>query len=92
MTPHLVGGDRLVVAPFADRVGDPPGGLDAQIGADQDLLDLLQHGPVELALGHEVGDRPGDRGRSARQPALEPLPPGLLGAVVHVGAVIAVRP
>ena len=54
---HLVGRDRLVVAALADRGRDPRRDVDAEIGADQHLLDLLEHGGIELALGHEVGDR-----------------------------------
>ena len=52
---HLVGRDRLVVAALAQRRGDAAGGLDAEIGADQHLLDFLEHGGIELALGHQIG-------------------------------------
>ena len=54
---HLVGRDRLVVAAFADRGRDPRRDIDAEIGADQHLLDLVEHLRVELALDHEIGDR-----------------------------------
>ena len=42
-----------------------------QIGPDQRLLQLLDHGAVELALGDEVRDRAADRGRGALEAAGE---------------------
>ena len=53
----LVGRDRGVVAAFAERVRDPVRGADAEIGADQRIVDLLERRLVELALGDEIGDR-----------------------------------
>ena len=64
-----------VVAAFAQGRGDPPRGRDAEIGADQHILDLLDGGGIELALGHEVRERRADRGRGALEPAGQPLPP-----------------
>ena len=93
---HLVGGDRLVVAALADRSGDPRRDLGAEIGAQQHVLDVLDHGAVELALGDEIGHGGAERTRGALQPVGKPAPPALfrliLRAVVHVGRVIAVSP
>lgn len=57
---HLIGGDRLVETALADRLGDPCGDVGTEIGAQQHILDILEHGAVELAFGHEVGDRRAD--------------------------------
>ncbi len=62
---HLVGRDRLVVAALADRGGNPRGAVEAEVGADQHLLDLVEHRLVELALDDEIGDRIADRRRCA---------------------------
>ena len=72
------GRDRLVVAALADRGGDFRRAVDAEIGADQHLLDLVEHLLVELALDHEIGDGAADRRRRALEPAAQPLPPALL--------------
>ena len=39
---------------------DPRCDIDAEIGADQHLLDLLDHGGIELALGGEIENGAGD--------------------------------
>src|SRR5262249_8600426 len=64
------------------------GGRDAEIGADQHLLELLEGGAVELALGDEGGDRAADRRRGALEAGREPLPPAFLAARVLVRAVV----
>src|SRR5262249_29015625 len=70
--------DRLVVTSFAHRGGDSRRALDAEIGADQHLLDVVEHRLVEPALGDEIGDGAADRRRRALETAAEPLPPALL--------------
>ena len=91
---HLVGGDRLVVAALADRRGDPRRHLGAEIGAQQHVLDLVDHRPVELALGDEIGHGGAERTRGPLQPVGKAAPPALfrliLSAVAHVARVIAV--
>ena len=72
---HLVGIDLLVVAAGGDRLADAGGGGDAEIGADQRVFQLLDHGGIEPALGDEIGDRAADRGRGAPQSGAQPLPP-----------------
>src|SRR5439155_8703906 len=60
--------------------------LDAAIGADQHLLDLIEHRLVEPALGDEIGHGAADRRRGALETAAEPLPPALLlcRLIVHI--------
>ena len=53
---HFVGRDRLVVAAGADRIRDPHRDRGAEIGAQQHILDIVEHGAVELALGDEIGN------------------------------------
>jgi hypothetical protein len=53
---YFIRGDRLVVTAGADRVRDPNRHRSAEIGAQQHILDIVEHGAVELALGDEVGD------------------------------------
>ena len=92
----LVGADILVVAALADRFGDPGRRGDAEVGADQHVLELFEHARIELALGDEVGDRGRDRGGGAGEPAAQPPPPawprfaafgdaGFGDAVIHAG-------
>ena len=58
---HLIGRDRFVVTSLAHRGGDPRRAFDAEIGADQHLLDLVEHRLVEPALGDEIGHGAADR-------------------------------
>jgi len=83
---HLIGRDRFVVTSLAHRGGDPRRALDAEIGADQHLLDLIEHRLVEPALGDEIGHGAADRRRGALETAAEPLPPALLlcRLIVHI--------
>jgi len=88
---HLVGRHRRVVTADPDRGRDLGGGRDAEVGADQQLLELLDRAGVELALADEVGDGAADRRGRPPQPGREPAPPArfrrgiLIGAVIHVG-------
>ncbi|MGY3107184.1 hypothetical protein ACVWW7_003811 [Bradyrhizobium sp. LM6.9] len=86
--------DRLVVAPRADGLRNPHRDRGAEVGAQQHVLDVVEHGAVELALSDEVGDRGPERGRGALQPVGQAAPPaqlgGLGGGIVHGGGVLAV--
>ena len=53
---HVIGRDRLVVTANADGGRDARGHFGAEIGAQQHILDVLEHGAVELALGDEIGN------------------------------------
>ena len=54
-------------------------GLDAEVGRDQRLLQLLEGRGVQPPLGDDAGDLLGQAARGARQPGLEPREPALLG-------------
>src|SRR5438445_53212 len=82
---ELVGGDRLVVAPLAHGGRYLGRAVDPEIGADQHLLNLVEHRAVELALDDEIGDGAADRGGGALEPAAQALPPSRL-LVAAVGA------
>jgi len=64
-----------------DGVRDPHCDLGAEVGAQQHVLDVVEHGAVELALGDEVGDRGPERGRGALQPVGQAAPPTQLGGI-----------
>src|SRR5665213_3030084 len=86
--------DRLVVTADADGGCDPRRHLGAEIGAQQHVLDVVEHRAVELALGDEIGDRGTERTRGPLQPAGQPPPPAQFGrfglGIAHVGGVLAV--
>jgi hypothetical protein len=65
----LIGRNRLVVAAVTDSLGNARRDLGPEIGPEQHILDVLEHGAVEFALGHEVGDRRAKRTRRALQSA-----------------------
>src|SRR5690606_762415 len=52
----FVGGDLLVIPVAGNIGGNPCGGRDAKIGADQQFFELLDHVIIELALGEDVRD------------------------------------
>ena len=54
-------------------VRDARGRLQAEIGLDQQILELFERRRVELALGEEAGDAFGELRRGFRQPGLQPL-------------------
>jgi hypothetical protein len=76
---HLLRLDLLVIAAFADRLGDAGGGREAKIGLDQDVFQVLQRRRIELALGEEVADPGRQRRGCPRQPVAQPAPPAALG-------------
>ncbi len=88
----LVGRNRLVVAAVADGGRNPRRHLGAEIGTQQHVLDVLDHGAVELALGDQIGHGAAERTRCPLQAAGKPAPPALFGlfhAIVHNQAVLA---
>ena len=54
---HFVGRDRLVEAAFAERGRHAAGEFRPEIGADQFVFQFLDRIGIELALGHQPGDR-----------------------------------
>ncbi len=63
----ILAGHVLAVALGGQRIGDAHGGLDAEIGLDQQVFEILQRLVVELALGEERGDLAGQLRRCARK-------------------------
>ena len=70
--------DALLVAALAHGLRDPGRGLDAEIGLDQRVLELLQRVGVELALGEQAGDALGQRRGGALHAPREAAPPAAL--------------
>src|SRR5262245_64988755 len=56
---------------------DARGAVDAEVGTDQHLLDLLEHRGIERALADQVGERTADRRRGALEATAQPAPPAL---------------
>ena len=85
----VVGRDRLVVAAVAHRRRNARRHFGSQIGAQQHVLDVLEHGAVELALGDEIGHRRPERARGALQAAGQPPPPAQFcrfrSGIAHAG-------
>ncbi len=57
----------LAVALRGQRIGDPHRRLDAKIGLDQQILQILQRLIVQLALGEKRRDLAGELRRGARK-------------------------
>ena len=58
----------LLVAPAPDRLADARRRADAEVGLDQNVLEIVERVGVELALGEDVGDAaPRWRDRRARE-------------------------
>ena len=53
---HLVRTDPALVAPAADRLANARRRGEAEVGLDEDVLEIVERGGVELALGEDVGD------------------------------------
>ena len=70
----------LLVAALADRLADARRGRDAEIGLDQHVLEIVERGGVELALGEDVGDAAADRRRRAREARAQALPASFASA------------
>ena len=76
---HLGAGDFLAIATLGEAIGDAHRRLDAQIGLDEDVLEILKHLLVEAALGEDRGDLPGELGRGSPERGAQALEPGKLG-------------
>ena len=84
------GVDALLVAPARDRLADAGRRAEAEIGLDQDVLELVERSGVELALGEDVGDAaPDARSTSARG---RPRGAGASSASARDGAAATARP
>ena len=77
-----------VIAPLAHLRRHAGRDVDAEIGADQRLLDLDDPLGGERAAHEQVGNGGAERARRALQPAGEALPPALCAPVVWLCAVI----
>ena len=55
--------------------------INAQIGANQHVLEFLDRRRIERTFGDEVRDRGADRGSGAFEPRAQPREPGGLGLV-----------
>ena len=75
---HFVRIDPALVAPPADRLANAGGGGEAEVGLDEHVLEIVERGGVELALGEDVGHAARDRRRRAREPEAQALKPALL--------------
>ena len=72
---HLVAGDVLAIAARGKRVGDPHRRLDAEIGLDEHVFEILQRVVVELPLGEDAGNVVGELARGPRQAGGQPADP-----------------
>src|SRR3546814_10923204 len=63
----------LVEARLCQVGGEPRRGGDAEVGGDQQLLQLLQRLVVQLALGEDAGDALAELGGRAGEPGLQAL-------------------
>jgi hypothetical protein len=76
---------------LAQRRDGAAGNVDAEVGTDQLVLQLLQGRRIELALGQQARDGGAELLGGALEAAREALPPAdFLRAVVHCAPVIAV--
>ena len=71
----LLAGHVLAVALGGQRVGDAERRLDAEIGLDQEVFEVLQRLVVELALGEERRDLAGELRRGAGETLAQALEP-----------------
>ena len=53
---HRLRVDPPLVAPACDRVANARGGGDAEVGLDENILEVVERLGVELALGEDVAD------------------------------------
>jgi hypothetical protein len=82
----LLGIDLLVVAPGGNCLDDALGYGEAEIGLDQHVFQFIERRLIELALGEDRRDRPGDRFRRFRQSVLELRQPARRAAPARVRA------
>ena len=76
---HLGAGDFLAITALGEAVGDAHRRLDAEIGLDEDVLEILKHLLVEASLGEDGGDLSGELGRGSPERGPQALKPGELG-------------
>src|SRR5690606_22117303 len=76
---HLLRRDALVVATLLKRIRDAGRCLEAEVGLDQQILELVQRGSVELPLCEDARDAFGELAGSLAQARLEPIEPPDLG-------------
>ena len=58
---HFIRIDAALVAPVADRVANAGRRGKAEVGLNENVLEIVERGGVELALGENVGDAARDR-------------------------------
>ena len=64
---HFLRADPALVAPMRHGLANARRRGEAEVGLDEDVLEVVERGGVELALGEDVGDAARDRRRRARQ-------------------------
>ena len=98
---HLVSGDVAIEPVAAQRLDDGLGHVDAEVGLDQQVLELVEHPLVEPLLGEDGGDPDGELVRRALEARGEPLEPVLLrlrrfellvGVLLNVATVVSAVP
>jgi hypothetical protein len=75
---HLLVGDLAAEALLAKLLDQPRRHVDAEVGLDQRILELVQGRLVELLLGEEAGDAFGDALGAFRKTRAQPRQPGAL--------------
>ena len=58
---HFIRIDAALVAPAADRIANAGRRGKAEVGLDEHVLEIVERGGVELALGENVGHAARDR-------------------------------
>ena len=72
---RLADRDVGVEAAGAELFGDRRGGLEAEVGLEQEILEIVQGFGIDPPLGQDRGDPFRQRVGGARKPGLEPLQP-----------------
>src|SRR5438552_4692907 len=85
-------GNIFAVTAGGERVGDAQRRLDAEIGADQHILQVLKRVLVQLAFGEDAGDVAGELARGTGKPVPHALEPGTprrrLGRLLRLGLLL----
>ncbi len=74
----FVGIDSLIVAPATDRLANARRRAKAEVGLNEDILEIVERCGVELALGEDVDDSAPDVCRGAREGESKALKPASL--------------